>query len=300
MSNPIPIFAVVVLLALNGICQAATPERPRECQTVTEIKAIFESSGIGTEDSAEGFLGSGHPRALVVDSQGNIYVGDSVAYLILKFDRKGVLLSPIDLQPPTAKQSDDRIRNIIDHTGYVISVMARDRRDNIYAYNRFESRVEVYASSGKYLRSVPVDLGGQLSYDHDRMSVNSAGDLFVSNDQAKGGIGQIFDRTGRALYLQNIPAWQWATLYKEATMVGFNRLTVKTAQGKQPGLVLLRDGKEIDRCYGTWINTNWQYVVQSSGLVYGLAETVKPYGEPDYVVRVIQMHIPAKAQNGKK
>lgn len=86
------------------------------------------------------------PRALAFDSQDNIYVGDSVKYRVLKFDKNGKFLLKISIQRP--------IRTKKPELSHEIRSIAVDKDDNVYVLNLLEYRVEIYSSSGKYLRQI--------------------------------------------------------------------------------------------------------------------------------------------------
>jgi len=265
----------------------------RQCQRVAEIKSVFSMKSASGDYSAYDVLQENYPRSLTVDSKGNIYVGNSVEYEILKFDAMGRLLFSIPLQPPVLAKKNEDTRSIVEETGYVISAMARDKLDNIYAYNRFESRIEVYSSGGKHLRDIPVWLTGKLSLDRDQLSVDTEGNIYVSNNLGTGGSasgeGLIFSPNGKPLYERAISAKKWHKLYKASAMVGYSGLMVGNTRNKQLELALLRNGKEIDRCRGTWIDSTLPHYVDQTGRVYALALDTKNNVE-DLVVRVIQMN----------
>jgi len=86
------------------------------------------------------------PRALAIDSKGDIYVGDSVNYRVLKFNRTGKFLFEFKLQPPL-KEIKPKISHIIQDIGL-------DKDDNVYVWNFFEDRVEIYSQDGKFKESV--------------------------------------------------------------------------------------------------------------------------------------------------
>jgi hypothetical protein len=89
------------------------------------------------------------PRALAVDSKDYIYVGDSVNYRVLKFDSKGRFILEIKLQPASRSMQRD--------TGPIIQDIGTDNDDNVYVWNLFEERVEIYDQNGKYRESVSPD-----------------------------------------------------------------------------------------------------------------------------------------------
>jgi len=86
------------------------------------------------------------PHALASDSQGNIYVGDSVNYRVMKFSREGKFILKFQLQRP--------IRTKKPELSHEIRSIAIDKDDNVYVLNLLEYRVEIYSPSGKFLRKI--------------------------------------------------------------------------------------------------------------------------------------------------
>lgn len=86
------------------------------------------------------------PSALAFDSKGNVYVGDSVKYRILKFDKYGKLIHKFSLQKPFITKKPE--------LSHIIQDLAVDANDNIYAINLYEYRIEVYSSEGKFLKKI--------------------------------------------------------------------------------------------------------------------------------------------------
>lgn len=86
------------------------------------------------------------PRAVAIDSKGDIYVGDSVNYRVLKFNSNGDFLLEIKLQPP--------VKVIKPEISHIIRDIGIDKDNNVYVWNYLEARVEIYDSSGKFKESV--------------------------------------------------------------------------------------------------------------------------------------------------
>jgi len=86
------------------------------------------------------------PRALAIDSKGDIYAGDSVNYRVLKFNSKGQFLLEFRLQPPVKKNKPE--------VSHIIQDIGLDKDNNVYVWNFFEDRVEIYDLSGKFKESV--------------------------------------------------------------------------------------------------------------------------------------------------
>jgi hypothetical protein len=89
------------------------------------------------------------PRAIGIDSKGNIYVGDSVNYRVMKFNEKGDFLLEFKLQPP--------VREVKPEISHIIQDIGIDKDDNVYVWNYFEDRVEIYDQKGKFTESVSPD-----------------------------------------------------------------------------------------------------------------------------------------------
>lgn len=103
------------------------------------------------------------PRALDIDLDGNIYVGDSVNYRILKFDRQGRFVLKFRLQRPK--------REIKPELSHIIKDIAiKDEYLNVWNY--FEQRIEVYTLNGIFVRFMNIDK-------------NKIGDFFVNLNKNK-------------------------------------------------------------------------------------------------------------------
>lgn len=89
------------------------------------------------------------PRAIGIDSRDNIYVGDSVNYRVMKFNEKGDFLLEFKLQPP--------VREVKPEISHIIQDIGIDKDDNVYVWNYFEDRVEIYDQKGKFKESVSPD-----------------------------------------------------------------------------------------------------------------------------------------------
>jgi len=100
------------------------------------------------------------PRALAIDSQGNIYVGDSVNYRVMKFNGAGGYVTEFRLQPPKKEQQPDISHKIMDMT------LGDD--GNLYVWNYHEERIEIYKLDGSYIKSINVrkDMTKQL-FSHE-------------------------------------------------------------------------------------------------------------------------------------
>lgn len=135
------------------------------------------------------------PRAITVDSNGNIYVGDSVNYRILKFDALGKLIQKISLQKKVVTRGKKF------PLGYVIKDMTVDKHDNLYVINLLEYRVEIYSSDGRFVKSISylndrlgdqVDRKAGVMYQPERVAVDYDGTIYIFKDiftkRPQGGI----------------------------------------------------------------------------------------------------------------
>lgn len=86
------------------------------------------------------------PTALAFDSKGNIYVGDSVKYRIVKFDKDGKFVRKYSLQKPMRTKKPE--------LSHIIQDMTVDGNDNLYVINQYEYRIELYDQEGKFLRFI--------------------------------------------------------------------------------------------------------------------------------------------------
>jgi hypothetical protein len=132
-----------LLLFLLLIANIADAEN--KCNSIIAVRNSSGGHGFGimTNHFADGEPVTIRPSSLAVDSKDNIYVGDSVNYRVVKFDGAGKFLSEIKLQPPV-KVIKPEI------TGHIINNVALDKDDNLYVWNHFENRVEIYDQNGKF------------------------------------------------------------------------------------------------------------------------------------------------------
>ena len=132
-----------LLLFLLLIAKIADAEN--KCNSIIAVRNASDDHGFGImiNHFADGEPVTIRPSSLAVDSKDNIYVGDSVNYRVVKFDGAGKFLSEIKLQPPVKVIKPEVTGHIIDNVGL-------DKEDNLYVWNHFENRVEIYDQNGKF------------------------------------------------------------------------------------------------------------------------------------------------------
>lgn len=138
------------------------------------------------------------PRAMTVDSKGNIYIGDSVKYRVLKFDQHGNYTLHFKLQSP---HKGKKIHSIQD--------MAVDKEDNLYVINRDEYRVEVYTENGKFMRFINYadDAIGCYSkkgqplkgYRPQHINVDTEGNIYLFHRETIYQCGGIYSPQGHLI-----------------------------------------------------------------------------------------------------
>ena len=139
------------------------------------------------------------PQAITVDSKGNIYIGDSVNYRIIKFDKYGKYLCLFKLQPP--------IREKHPELSHVIEDMATDKNDNLYVINLLEYRIEKYSPEGEFIRTIDYfkdSLGSNksLMYQPSNISIDDSGNIYLFNlDRTCNGkpSGGIYSPSGKLI-----------------------------------------------------------------------------------------------------
>lgn len=133
----------ILLLFLLLFAKLAGAEN--KCKSIIIVKNSSGEHGFGlmTNHFADGEPVTIRPSSIAVDSKDNIYVGDSVNYRVLKFNGAGNFLSEIKLQPP-AKEIKPAV------TGHIIDNVGLDKEDNLFVWNHFENRVEIYDQNGKF------------------------------------------------------------------------------------------------------------------------------------------------------
>jgi len=83
------------------------------------------------------------PRALAIDEKGNIYIGDSVNYRVLKYNKEGKYLLQFKLQPSKRRKTDQ--------LSHIIQEMSFDDMGNLNVLNYFENRIEVFKPDGTFI-----------------------------------------------------------------------------------------------------------------------------------------------------
>lgn len=118
-----------------------------------------------------------YPRAITTDSEGNIYVGDSVNYQIVKFNKQGNFVTNFPLMGDKSTSEE----------GDVIYSLAVDQADNIYVMNSKKKRIEVYTNNGRVLKHYQLPWAerySKIGWDDDykfRIVTRKGGDILVEN-----------------------------------------------------------------------------------------------------------------------
>jgi hypothetical protein len=140
----VTIFLFTLFVSTDKIAMAE-----HQCASLIVVKnpSGVHHFGIKTKTWSDGESLTIVPRALAIDSKDNIYVGDSVNYRLLKFDSAGRFLSEIKLQPPPQDEAKPEVSHIIHDIGL-------DDEDNVYVWNYFAGRTEVYDQNGKFIKFI--------------------------------------------------------------------------------------------------------------------------------------------------
>jgi hypothetical protein len=134
------------------------------------------------------------PDALVIDSKGNIYVGDYLNYRILKFSKKGKFLLSFNLQPPKRHPLGEKkgIGLSMIGVGHYFPDIAVDKKDNVYLLNFFESRVEVYTPEGHFIKFINYSndeiLGSKRTRAVKKINIDVHGDIYLYTPTVGGGV----------------------------------------------------------------------------------------------------------------
>lgn len=201
------------------------------------------------------------PRALAFDSQGNTYIGDSLNYRVMKFDRQGKFLLKIPLQRP--------VRTKKPELSHEIRSIAVDKGDNIYVLNIFEYRVEIYSPSGKFLRQIDYynDKIDRLNTNKPRnrfrpvgLGIDAEGKVYLlggkDRQSNKPNSGAVYDPSGKLIKA----GVARGVGYEDSLMVGATEYTYdsdlyvpdKTLPGKDYLWIKIKDkkGAVIKECSG--------------------------------------------------
>ncbi|OGW45160.1 MAG: hypothetical protein A2X57_01125 [Nitrospirae bacterium GWD2_57_8] len=200
------------------------------------------------------------PRSLILDSKGNIYIGDSVNYRILKFDKDGRFLMKFALQKP--------LRGNKQPFGDVIKDMAVDVHDNLYVINLYEYRIEMYNPSGKLVKTInylsdKLGLGKDFweaagrGYEADYLDLDKDGKIYVYSDYSqKMALGGIYSRDGklltRGIKFDDFGGTKLDFLRRFIRFTGYSLDILSEVGGmkKDNAIAVLNNagGKELSRC----------------------------------------------------
>lgn len=181
------------------------------------------------------------PTSLAFDSKGSIYVGDSVKYRIMKYNKDGKFIAKYSLQKP--------VRTKKPELSHIIQDMTVDNNDNLYVVNLYEYRVEIYSSEGIFIRFIDYykddNAHPNKKYHPYRISVDKNSNVYLYGPK----LNLVYSSKG---LLQN-KANNRSAVAREEEMVGFSgyHFTTKTyaPDKKLPG-------KTIDKLIVKNINGN--------------------------------------------
>lgn len=172
------------------------------------------------------------PRSIAFDSKGNIIVGDSVKYKIVKFNSDGKYIGSFPLQKPIKSKK----------LSHIIQDIATDKYDNIYVINSLEFRVEIYKSNGKYINSINYfddeiqDLNTKKpknKYSPKNINVDVDGNVYlyspdISNKSVPSS-GAVYSKSGKLIQKGVIVTLKGKGIknYDENKMVYFNGYYLK-------------------------------------------------------------------------
>lgn len=232
------------------------------------------------------------PRALVVDSKGNIYIGDYVNYRVLKFDKNGRFVFQYSLQPPQKYQLHKKEDAGKVGGSHLIQDMTVDKDDNLYVLSFYESRVEIYKPNGSFIKSFNYFdeeiLGPRGSIK--KINVDTRGNIYLYDPSLGGGVyssagrlikkGIIVDEFGRG-----------KINYDETQIADFNGLYYEVESynlnNKRFCRLIIRDraNKIIKRCDGLRIaddHNGFIYKSDREGNIY----TYDYYSESLDVIKI--------------
>lgn len=144
------------------------------------------------------------PTALAIDSKGNIYVGDSVKYRVLKYNKNGKFILKYSLQKPTRTKKPE--------LSHIIQDMSLDLSDNLYVINLYEYRVEIYNAEGKFVRNIDYYNDAvsqpkpQKRYQPYKISVDKKGNVYLyghNMNMIYSSNGQLKNKTDRKSAINN-------------------------------------------------------------------------------------------------
>lgn len=160
----------------------------QQCRQEVIVKNPPGDLAYGWPDNEEDWFG---PSALAIDSKGNIYIGDYVNYRILKFSKKGNLLLNFKLQSP-ARFPLKKVPGTSKLASHYFPDIAVDKKDNVYLLNFSESRVEVYAPEGHFIKFINYSdeeiMGGKSTRAVANINIDVQGNIYLYRPTVGGGV----------------------------------------------------------------------------------------------------------------
>lgn len=229
----------------------------------------------GERSDTQDYSGAGsseinnRPRSITLDSKGDIYVGDSVNYQVVKFGNKGAHLLTVPLQKPLGKEPS---------LGYVISSMTVDNDDNLYVLNFYERRIEVYSPNGKFKRQFAIALSDPENMYSNKVDIGLDGNVYVYRPFFIKGKGSIYSKGGRVIK-ENLEESS-PNYFKDEKFIRYNgyRLGIenKPVNGDIVDMItLIKNNKPVGICGPLHLVSDSSYYIDKDGNIF-LFEAAKP------------------------
>ena len=263
--------AIYLLISTTWPMVGSASETIQKCDETKIIQWDFGENTDYQAFSGQGAEANNRPRTLVLDSNANIYVGDSVNYRVVKFDKTGTHMLDIPLQKPRTKEPE---------LGYVISSLAVDKNDNLYVLNFYEKQIEVYSPAGKYLRKFKVRLSRPNNMYEDRVDVSSEGNILIhSYSHISGsGNGSVYSTDGLPIK-ENIEESS-PTYFNDQKFIRYNGYRLEIANKPVNGdivdiITLFKNNKPVGTCGPLHLVQDSSYSIDKDGNIF-LFESATP------------------------
>lgn len=220
------------------------------------------------------------PRAITVDSKGNIYIADPVNYRVFKFSSTGKLLNKFSLQKSLLAAKP--------FSGHVVQDMAVDNRDNLYVINLYEYRIEIYSPNGKFIKAInyfndKLGMGKDglmqtagLGYEPQNIGIDKDGKVYIYNDyNSTMALGGVYSPAGQLLKIGiNFSDFGGTKKDFEKRLIGFSGYSLDVlsrlnSAKDDNSIAILKDAeaREISKCSINTEPTTRRYI-DNNGNVY--------------------------------